>query len=117
MSDCPDLPTTAEGWEERIKADFQKHPGSWRPDPENWYREGWLAGFDAACPTPSTERIARVLNEHAPDIRDGYWCGCRCGWSAPINYDLGHRAHVASVLAHLYGEGSEAGPDSGKDEG
>lgn len=31
-------------WEARIRADFEKHPGSWRPDPENWFREGWLAG-------------------------------------------------------------------------
>lgn len=34
-------------WEERIKADFQSHPGSWRPDPENWFREGWFAGYNA----------------------------------------------------------------------
>jgi hypothetical protein len=37
----------ADATEERIKADFAKHPGSWRPDPQNWFREGWCAGFAA----------------------------------------------------------------------
>jgi hypothetical protein len=59
MSDCPDLPTTAEGWEDRIKADFQKHPGSWRPDPENWYREGWLAGFNVRRSQLLTRLVCR----------------------------------------------------------
>lgn len=34
-----------EEWEEHIRADFKAHPGSWRPDPENWFREGWLTGY------------------------------------------------------------------------
>lgn len=34
--------------EEQIKAAFDAHPGAWRPDPENWFREGWIAGWNAA---------------------------------------------------------------------
>lgn len=38
---------TDEAWEQRIQADFQKHPGAWRKDPEGWFREGWIAGYNA----------------------------------------------------------------------
>lgn len=41
------LVLTDDPIEARIRVDFEKHPGSWRGDPEGWFREGWIAGYTA----------------------------------------------------------------------
>jgi hypothetical protein len=124
MSDCPDLPTAAEqAWEAWLNS--KDKFGRFRSKNYNAHeRAMWLAGFDAACPTPSTEQIARVLAEHRHldkfdreglSVTVSHVCSCE-KWTHPSGsrWPESHRAHVAaSVLAHLYGEGSDAGPDSG----
>ena len=53
-------------YEEQIQDDFKKHPGSWRPDPENWYREGWITGYNAAEKEWRARIAAEVLEMGEP---------------------------------------------------
>jgi hypothetical protein len=119
MSDCPDLPTTAEqAWEDyrELTREQLSHPDVWHLE-----KAAFLAGFDAACPTPSTEQIAEVLTTHAmihPNLKDLRWtCAAPgCDWTASEAFSTDARrrdsyiAHVASVLARLYGEGTQPNP-------
>jgi hypothetical protein len=59
MSDTPD----AETWEERIRADFANHPGSWQPDPQNWYREGWLTGYAAGVRAGGVQALREAADD------------------------------------------------------
>jgi hypothetical protein len=83
-------------------------------------------GQEPTMSTPSTEQIAEVLLDHQINTLTGTSVECLCGWFlrpvprpeyAGLIAERFYREHLSPVLAHLYGEGSDAGPDSGKDEG